>query len=64
VLFELATGAPPFDDEEPNAVLLQHLHAPPPDLTALRPDLPRELVLLITDLLGKEADERPDAERT
>jgi serine/threonine protein kinase len=64
VLFELAAGDPPFDDEEPNAVLLQHLHASPPDLATLRPDLPRDLIRLISELLGKEADERPDADRT
>lgn len=64
VLFELATGSPPFDDDEPNTVLLQHLHAPPPELAPKRPDLPHELIRLITDLLGKDADERPGASDT
>lgn len=64
VLFELATGSPPFTDDDPNTILLQHLHAPPPDLASLRPDLPPQLISTITDLLGKDADERPNAEDT
>ncbi|BDU70577.1 hypothetical protein GETHOR_26780 [Geothrix oryzae] len=60
ILFEMLAGHPPFDGETPFEILEQHQRAPLPDLAALRPDLPAELVNLIERLCRKDPDERPD----
>lgn len=39
--FHLLTGAAPFTDSNPAVVISQHLNAPPPRLSAIRPDLLR-----------------------
>ncbi len=39
--FHLLTGAPPFSNPNPVAVIGQHLHAAPPRLSDYRPDLAR-----------------------
>ena len=41
VAFHLLTGAPPFSNANPVAVIGQHLHAAPPRLSDYRPDLAR-----------------------
>ena len=41
VAYALLTGSVPFKREVPMAVLYAHLSAPPPRVTAVRPDLPR-----------------------
>ncbi|MEZ0364271.1 serine/threonine-protein kinase [Mycobacterium sp. pUA109] len=37
--FHLLTGSPPFADKNPAVVITKHLHAPPPPLGDIRPDL-------------------------
>jgi serine/threonine protein kinase len=54
--FELLTGAPPFVSDSMAAVLRMHIVRPPPPLPA---NIPTELAALITQMLGKEAKERP-----
>jgi serine/threonine protein kinase len=39
-VFELLTGAPPFERDEGLAVLRAHLSEPPPSLSSVRPELP------------------------
>lgn len=59
VLYELATGAPPFDTGDPWAILLAHRDTVPEPPRSHRPDLPAELDRLIQDLLAKDPDARP-----
>jgi eukaryotic-like serine/threonine-protein kinase len=59
VLVALLTGGPPFSGASPVAVAAQHLHADPPDLAVLRPDVPEALARLAQDLLSKEPGRRP-----
>ncbi|MFB6614756.1 serine/threonine-protein kinase [Streptomyces sp. NPDC085524] len=59
LLYELATGAPPFGTGEVHSVLGRHLHDPVPPPTQLRPDLPAGLERLILDLLAKDREARP-----
>ena len=59
VLLALLTGRPPFSGDSPVTVAAQHLHADPPDLAALRPDVPAPLTELVRDLLAKDPHRRP-----
>ncbi|MCX3060059.1 serine/threonine-protein kinase, partial [Streptomyces beihaiensis] len=59
VLYELATGAPPFDMEDAWAVLIGHRDTPPRPPRGHRPELPDYVDRIILDLLAKEPDERP-----
>ncbi|WP_274917278.1 serine/threonine-protein kinase [Streptomyces sp. WZ-12] len=59
VLYEIATGAPPFAQGDAWAVLVGHRDTPPAPPRAARPDLPEEYQRIILDLLAKEPDDRP-----
>ncbi|MDH3944921.1 MAG: protein kinase, partial [Anaerolineae bacterium] len=59
ILYELTTGALPFEDPDPIAVISQHIHAPPINARLKNPDLPPRLSDLIMSLLSKEPEERP-----
>ncbi|MFD3451112.1 tetratricopeptide repeat protein [Streptomyces sp. NPDC058691] len=61
VLYELATGAPPFDYDDAWAVLVGHRDTPPVPPREHRPDLPAGLDRLILDLLAKEPAHRPQS---
>jgi serine/threonine-protein kinase len=59
VLFELATGRPPFLRKGPAQVIVAHLHEPAPRASSLEPSVPAELDALIAEMLAKEPDKRP-----
>ncbi|AOR36180.1 serine/threonine protein kinase [Streptomyces fodineus] len=59
VLYEIATGTPPFDLEDAWAVLIGHRDTPPRPPRDRRPDLPGHLEEIILDLLAKRPEERP-----
>jgi serine/threonine protein kinase/tetratricopeptide (TPR) repeat protein len=59
VLYEIATGAPPFDLADAWAVLVGHRDTVPEPPRSHRPELPAYLDRIILDLLAKEPDDRP-----
>ncbi|HNS96920.1 MAG TPA: serine/threonine-protein kinase [Polyangiaceae bacterium] len=61
ILYEMLTGRPPFDADNPMAILSAHIHTPVPpiDQTTQRSDIPPELARLCMRLLRKSPDERP-----
>ncbi|MFJ5678148.1 tetratricopeptide repeat protein [Streptomyces sp. NPDC093097] len=59
VLYEIATGAPPFAQGDAWAVLVGHRDTAPDPPRAARPDLPEAYERIILDLLAKEPDDRP-----
>ena len=59
VLYEALTGAPLFAAEKGMKVLYAHLQAPPPDPSAMRPDVPSDLSWAIARALAKKSEERP-----
>ncbi|WP_432030112.1 tetratricopeptide repeat protein [Streptomyces sp. 1222.5] len=63
VLYEIATGVPPFDLEDAWAILIGHRDTAPRPPRELRTELPAYLDRIILDLLAKHPAERPyDAE--
>jgi serine/threonine-protein kinase len=59
IAYRLLMGSPPFTGATAMEILEKQLNAPPPDLVALRMDLPVELTTLITNALAKDPEERP-----
>ncbi|WP_329034548.1 tetratricopeptide repeat protein [Streptomyces sp. NBC_00178] len=59
VLYEIATGAPPFDMDDAWAVLVGHRDTAPEPPRARRAELPGFLDRVVLDLLAKTPDERP-----
>jgi class 3 adenylate cyclase/ABC-type transport system substrate-binding protein len=58
VLFESLTGRPPFERETDVAVVFAHLKDPAPTLTALRPELPEGLDVVLARGMAKDPDDR------
>jgi serine/threonine protein kinase len=61
VAFTLLTGSIPFERDELMAVLYAHLSAPPPAVTAIRPELPAEVDQVLAKALAKEPRDRYDS---
>jgi serine/threonine-protein kinase len=58
VLYELLTGTLPFNGDTPVEIAMKHLSQTPELPSVLRPELPRELDLVVTRALAKDPDER------
>jgi len=58
VLYELLTGKTPFDGETPVEIAMKHLSTTPQPPSKLRPDVPRELDMVVMRALAKNPDER------
>ncbi|MFE7812843.1 tetratricopeptide repeat protein [Streptomyces sp. NPDC057433] len=63
VLYEIATGVPPFDLDDAWAILVGHRDTPPRPPRGHRAELPERLERIILDLLAKEPAGRPDSAR-
>jgi serine/threonine-protein kinase len=59
VLFELLTGAPPFDAADARIIARMHLSAPPPDPRAEVAALPSAVSRVVRQALDKNPDKRP-----
>jgi serine/threonine protein kinase len=65
VLYALLTGEPPFSVQgQPWVLMHQHLDETPPDLQAVKPDVPAGVAELMVELLAKDPAARPDATAT
>src|SRR5437763_6970481 len=58
VLFELLTGERPFERDSELSVVFAHLNDPPPQITALSPELPTAFDDVVATALAKSPDER------
>ncbi|MGW7384920.1 tetratricopeptide repeat protein [Streptomyces sp. NPDC054794] len=63
VLYEIATGVPPFDLDDAWAILVGHRDTPPRPPRGHRAELPEYLERIILDLLAKRPEQRPDDAR-
>ncbi|WP_327321585.1 serine/threonine-protein kinase [Streptomyces sp. NBC_01210] len=59
VLYEIATGVPPFDHDDAWAVLVGHRDTPPEPLRTHRAEIPEFFQQIVLDLLAKTPEERP-----
>jgi len=63
VAYEMLVGKKPFDGATYAEIITQHLFEPPPDLRAIRPDIPEYVVDVIRKMMAKDPAERyPDCE--
>jgi len=58
VLYELLTGKVPFTGETPVEIAMKHLSQVPEAPSAIRPEIPRDLDLVVLRALAKEPAER------
>lgn len=61
VFFRLFTGEPVFPFDDLQAVSQRHCSVPPRDVRELRPETPRPLAELVTELLDKSPARRPSS---
>lgn len=58
ILYEMATGQPPFQAETPMAVVMAHIHNPLPLPRDVNPHVPEEVQLVILKALSKKPADR------
>ncbi len=58
VLYEMATGQPPFPGEDPAKIIFSHIHDVPISPSELNPKVPKALAECIMKLLEKEPGKR------
>jgi serine/threonine protein kinase len=58
VLYEMATGRPPFQGKTAQAIQMKHLYEPPPPPRSLNPALTQVMVDVILKALAKKREER------
>src|SRR3954464_5688814 len=58
VAYEMLSGKKPFDGATYAEIITQHLFEPPPDLRAVRPDIPDNIAETVMRMMSKEASAR------
>ncbi len=62
VLYEMLTGELPFTGETPVGIALKHLQEVPLAVSALDPTIPPFIEALVSELIAKDPQQRPDSE--
>ncbi len=57
-LYEMLSGRPPFIADSAMTLMMMHLNDPVPDVRAIQPETPAELVTILQKSLAKNRDER------
>ncbi len=58
MIYQMLTGQWPYQGDTPVEIMLKHIQEPPPDLRALRPDLPEAVAEVIRRAMAKAREER------
>jgi len=58
LMYEMLTGSPPFDAENPWAVLRQQIESEAPPVRKIRPDVPQWLEAIISRAIAKDPNRR------
>ncbi|RME98096.1 MAG: serine/threonine protein kinase, partial [Chloroflexi bacterium] len=58
MLFEMITGAAPFDDESTVSILMKHVTEEPPDINQIKADIPPGLAAVVKRALAKDRNDR------
>jgi eukaryotic-like serine/threonine-protein kinase len=61
VLFQMLVGRRPFSGDDAVSLVYQHVHTTPPRVDSLHPEVPAGLGDLVTGLMAKDPDDRPDS---
>jgi serine/threonine-protein kinase len=61
IAYEAVAGAHPFAGRQPHSILAAHLTATPAPLADRRPDVPAVLAALVSRLLAKRPEDRPQS---
>ncbi|HWX43377.1 MAG TPA: serine/threonine-protein kinase [Blastocatellia bacterium] len=59
VLYEMLSGAPPFEGDSGTRLLIRHASEPPPPLRERRPDVSPEVEAVVMSALEKDPSRRP-----
>ena len=60
-LYQMLTGRPPYEGDDPMAVITKHVNDPPPAIFAALPGCPVPLGMLVGKMLAKRRAERPQS---
>jgi serine/threonine-protein kinase len=58
ILYQMLTGALPYDAETPLAIILKHLNTPTPSARVLNPDVPEAVDRVVAKAMAKEPHDR------
>jgi serine/threonine-protein kinase len=58
VLYEMLTGEPPFDADDPAQARAKHVHEPPPRTRVANPAVPKAMDALVARLMAKDPKQR------
>ncbi len=58
ILFQMLTGATPYDADTPARMMMKHVMDPVPQILSVRPDLPPACNEIINKAMAKERDDR------
>ncbi len=58
ILYEILTGAPPFNDPSPASIALQHISQPPPPPRSINPELSKNVEAVLLKALEKDPHNR------
>ncbi len=61
LMFEMLTGRKPYSGDTPAMILVRQMTEPPPELRAIRPDLPVEVDEVIERSLSRDKNQRPSS---
>ena len=57
-LYEMFSGRPPYEADSAMTLMMMHLNDPIPDVRALNPQVPDEVIAIIAKALAKEREDR------